>query len=179
MAEQAWEIVRLQEDLTNPDDERWLITYSVPAEYATNGVYSYSFPKSMFNSYAAVFGYDANDPEQVEDLFEHVLQWAHTGEVLRREGSSADVDPFAVTAGQARAAVKANIERARKALPVVERQSAVVAARGAASAEVGSVLDAIRADMLSRLDPEAIAVQQQAVQRARESTVKALRGGSA
>jgi hypothetical protein len=68
-----WEIVRIEDDPgASAADDRWLVVYSVPLEYSP-GTFSYSFPKSIMNTYAALYEYDVDDPGQVDDLFDFIM----------------------------------------------------------------------------------------------------------
>lgn len=69
-----WEIIRIDEDLGGmPGHDRWLITYRVPADYSPDGTFSYSFPKDSMNKFAALYEYDVDDPDQVDDLFDMIM----------------------------------------------------------------------------------------------------------
>lgn len=102
-----WEIARIVEDLGSPDADRWLIVYNVSTDIAPDGVFSMSVPKAVLNTYAALFEYDVTDPEQVDDLFDHVMSVPMMQDVLHREGRLAEkVNPFKVAPHAGKASVK-------------------------------------------------------------------------
>lgn len=69
-----WEIIRIEEDPgPTPDQDRWLIVYRVPPEYSPDGTFSYSFPKSSMNKFAALYKYDITDSGQVDELFDYIM----------------------------------------------------------------------------------------------------------
>lgn len=69
-----WEIVRIEEDPgPTPAEDRWLVSYRVPLEYSPDGTFSYSFPKSSMNKFAALYEYDIDDPTHVDELFDYIM----------------------------------------------------------------------------------------------------------
>lgn len=162
----GWEVVSVLEDLDSEDGHRWLIVYRVPVEYAPDGVYSVSLPKDIFNGWAAIYGYDVDDPQDVEALFDHVTYQAYINEVLRREGRADEIidNPFHLGADEARARVQAHVAEFKQSRPITQSQMVKVAAGDlVAGARNVDVHDVIRADMHARLDKAVVAERADAV----------------
>lgn len=161
-----WQIIEIREDVEHSDAERWLVVYRTPIEYAPgSGIYSYSFPKDIFHNWAAVYGYNVDDPQDVEALFDHVTYHAYINEVLRKEGRADEIvaNPFELGADEARARVQAHVAEFKASRPL----AAAPAARlpGGRSPHPH---DVIRADMATRLDRAAVDKHVEAVAHARK-----------
>ncbi|MFI7449533.1 hypothetical protein ACIBQX_18700 [Nonomuraea sp. NPDC049714] len=70
-----WSIIRIKDDAAAKGSERWTIVYSVPVEYAPDGVFSFSIPKNSLNSVAAAFEYDIEDHDQADAMFDHLMTY--------------------------------------------------------------------------------------------------------
>lgn len=130
-----WKILDVVEDLGAGDGPRLLITYSVPTKHAPDGVYSYSFPKDSFNVYAAVYGYDVNDEQDRQDLFDHVIHQAYLNTVLAEQDADDEFLKHPRKVGRARAkqVAKDRLTEHRAVLPV----AAPADEAGAGSARLG------------------------------------------
>jgi hypothetical protein len=164
----GWEVVNVHEDLDADDGHRWLIVYSVPVEYAPDGVYSVSLPKDIFNNWAAVYGYDVDDPQDVDALFNHVTYHAYINEVLRKEGRADEIvaNPFELGADEARARVQAHVAEFKASRPLGTASAAT--SPGGRSSDPH---DVIRADMATRLDRAAVDKHMDAVKQARKTVM--------
>lgn len=141
----GWEVVDLRED-----GDRWLVIYNVPAEYAPDGTYSVSFPKSMYNQYAAIFEYDLDSQQDVDDLFDHVTYIAYVNAVLHKEGRGHEVvaSPYDVDPAEAKATIKAQVAEFKKNRPIMQGRQV----RESMAAPSNDIHGALRNDMIQRLD---------------------------
>lgn len=73
----GWTVVEVREDNDAGDFDRWLVLFSVPKDISADGTFSFSLPKDTFNFKAAELGVDVDDEEDVDLLFDHVMQLAH------------------------------------------------------------------------------------------------------
>jgi hypothetical protein len=80
-----WEIIRIKDDPASQGNERWTIVYSVPVEYAPDGVFSFSIPKNILNSIAAAFEYDIADADDLDAAFDHLMTYPMLTAPLLRE----------------------------------------------------------------------------------------------
>ena len=105
-----WDIIRIVEDLGSPDAERWMIVYQVPTDISDDGILSVSIPKTLFNSYAAAYEYDIDDPAQLDELFDLVMTTPMLSHV-----KAADAGRSAALAGDI-AATEDTLTRCRSAM---------------------------------------------------------------
>ena len=171
-----WEITGIVEDLESPDGERWLIVYRVSTDIAPNGVFSSSIPKSLLNTYAALYEYDIDDPEQVDDLFDHVMSLSMMKTVLHQEGRIAEqVNPMAVKPSEGRAKVKRLVGELKagkaqlKAAPAVALKIQGMPAVADPSENPKYI---VKRDMVARLNADAIAPLRQAYRTHRQAKLQ-------
>ena len=156
-----WKITRIVEDLGSPDADRWLVVYQVSTDVAPDGVFSMSLPKAVLNTYAALFEYDVTDPEQLDDLFDHVMSIPMMQDTLWREGRMAEqVKPFDVAPHAGRARLKGLIGELKAGKAQLKAAPAVaLEIRGmpdeADPAENPKYI--LKRDMLARIEPDAVA----------------------
>lgn len=153
---EEWLITEIREDFDGAED-RWLIVFQVPTKYAPDGVFSYSFPKSAFSYRAAEFGYNVDDPDDREALFQHVIHGGYLG-ATGQLTASGDLNPVRKQRLVAKQAVTERLASVRSTLRVTQADRPVlkVAGRaGLAAKTPADVLDVIRADM--RIDRDLIA----------------------
>ena len=152
-----WSVIEINEDFDGVH-ERWEVVFSVPTKYAWNGRFSYSFPKKTFSYRAAEFGYDVDDPEEREALFQHVLHEAYlatTGQLT----ANGPLHPLNDEPVKMKAAVRghfdANVKRSMKITQHASPRLKVAALARTETAPPADVLDVIRNDM--QIDKELIA----------------------
>lgn len=164
-----WHVVGVHDDTDSSDGERWLITYQVPLAYAPDGFYSASIPKGLVNNWAALYDYDVDDPQELDELLDYVLYTVYMDEVLRKEGRRHELvsDPFGDPA-EAKASIRAHLKDFKKARPLVQTADAKLQRKAAAGKSVGDLHDVIKQDMKSRIDREAIGETKVHAHRARE-----------
>lgn len=150
-----WKIIDVIDDLESGDGARMLIVYSVSTKYAHDGVYSASIPKDHFNMIAAAFGYDIDDEEDRQDLFDHVVHQGFMHAVKSKRGDSPALSehPKRVGKRQAKQAVRTHLEEFRKTGFPVEADTGEIAAKGFKAARAGSLMGKLKAEMEQILDP--------------------------
>lgn len=161
---EEWSIQEIREDLSTPGEERWLLIYNAPPEFAPDGVFSYSFPKMSFTARAAEFGYNVDDPDEIEDLFQHVI---HEGYLMaagdRHDGM---VNPYVEAADSAKKRVKDQLASVRKTVRLSQAARPLIAVNGRQTADTsGDVLDVIRNNM--QIDRPTVAEWRQRVEQSR------------
>lgn len=160
-----WVITEIRENHDGVED-RWLIVYSVPTKYAPNGVFSYSFPKSAFSYRAAEFGYDVDDPDDREALFQHVIHGGYLGATGQTTAAS-ELNPVRAARHVAKASAAVRLESVGRAVRMSQAAKPVLLVASALAAEAPTdVLDIIRNDM--RIDRDLIAAWGEKVQQMRE-----------
>jgi len=158
----------------DPAEDRWLLIYQVPApEYAPDGTYSVSMPKGMLAEFAAAYGFDPGDPGDVQVAFDYLIHQPFMVEVARRgqapftgEGVMREVaaNPLEMPAATARRLAEEHLAAFKRVHRVVSkapavrasgltRPGAMVAVQALAAAPEVSMLDAVKADMIARVDP--------------------------
>jgi hypothetical protein len=163
----TWTLKGMHEDLHAEEaDDRWLLTYEVPAEFAHDGTYSVSFPKDMVNHMAVTYGYDVDDPVDIEDLFDHLFHMAYMTEVARREGRvhEATWNPYELKPESARQVIKDQVTELKRTRPI--RHGGKADLTNPLTAKVTVVddpIDIVKRDMLSRVDRKVIADRTEAV----------------
>ncbi|MFC7582419.1 hypothetical protein ACFQYP_00415 [Nonomuraea antimicrobica] len=140
-----WVLVEVHDDLhVEQQDDRWLLIYEVPTTVAPDGRYSVSYPKGMVNDWAATYGYDLDDPGDVDALFDHLFHLP----AMREEARLADrlhevtANPFEMAAVAARALADDQVRTFTASNCLVEEPRAARAG--------DSLLARVRADMLAR-----------------------------
>lgn len=183
-----WEITSIQEDLGSPDAERWMVVFNVPVEYSWNGVYSYSIPKDVFNTYAAVYDYDITDPQQIEDLFDHIMSIPMLNNVIPTTseagaqslaGKSADVpvsaamlNPFEHPVDELKATLKAQVAILKGGAAQLKSAAKVTLNIEGMDEEAPAGENPkyiLKRDMLARLDPNRVAAHRTAVRDERQA----------
>ena len=167
-----WVLDNVHDDpAEDPADDRWLLVYRVPPEYAPDGTYSVSMPKGMLAGFAVAHGFDPTDPADVEAAFDYLVHYPFMVEVARRghqpftDAAEAEVgfNPYKMPADTARSRAAAHLAAFKRVhrivadTPAVQaaglaRQGAVVAVQAMAAAPEVSMLDAVKADMIARVD---------------------------
>lgn len=166
MAVEDWVITEIREDYDGAED-RWLVIYNVPKAYASDGVFSFSFPKSSFSYRAAEFGYDVDDPDDREVLFQHVMHEGYLG-ATGQLTATGDLNPARGTSEAAKGRAAQRLAEVRRTLRMKQAERPVVkrAGRAALADDIpADVLDVIRADM--RIDRELISKHASMVNRVR------------
>lgn len=148
-------LVDAHEDVSiNEADDRWLLTYQVPATYTHDGSYCVSMPKNMLTDFAATYGYDLDDPADVEEMWDHLIHLPMLRETARLDGRVHETaaSPYEMSAQAARQLARDQVAGLKKAWRITERRNVVPAAGRLARAvgEGGSLLDGIKRDMLAR-----------------------------
>lgn len=152
-------------------DDRWLLVYQVPSEYAPDGTYSVSMPKDMLTDFAAAYGFDPADPDDAEAAFEYLIHLPAMQEVARRaadpfaaQGMERQVamNPYEMSSEVARRLCEAHLAAFKRVHRIVSdapaarasgiRPGTTVAARALAAPASVSMLDAVKADMIARVD---------------------------
>lgn len=171
-----WEVAEILEDHDGVE-ERWLVIFNVPEKYAHDGRFSYSFPKKTFAYRAAEFGYDIDDPDDREALFQHVLHegyLAATGQLTAR----GQFNPLNSEVRQAKTLVQERFQAVRAKVRLSQAVEPALKVAGLAAADVpADVLDVIRGDM--RLDRALIAEHAEKVNGWRDDRLRAVRSGKA
>lgn len=171
-----WVVTEILEDHDGVD-ERWVVIFNVPKNYAADGVFSYSFPKKTFAYRAAEFGYDIDDPDDREALFQHVLHegyLAATGQLTAR----GQFNPLNSEKHQAKTLVQERFQAVQAKVRMSQAAKPALKVAGLAAADVpADVLDVIRGDM--RLDRDLIVEHSEKVSGWRESRMQQVRGGKA
>ena len=163
-----WVLTDVAED-SQAQDERWLLVYQVPAEYAPDGTYSVSMPKGMLADFAITHGFDPADPDDASAAFDYLLHLPFMQEVARRgvepfaaKGALRQVamNPYEMSAAAARGLAGDHLAAFKQAHRIVSpspaaqasgiRPGATVAA--AALRTSTSMLDAVKSDMIARID---------------------------
>lgn len=157
MAVEEWVIRSVVED-ADGTEPRWLVLFDVPTEYAPDGVYSVSMPKDIVQNYAALYGYDVDDPADMDELHDYILHTAYMGEVDRRKGESAEkFHPYKNRMEDARAAVSVSLAAFKETRAITESTTARIEwsdpLTGEKLEEVGSVVEFIRQE--TKIDREA------------------------
>lgn len=169
-----WIITDLYNDIQIDEaNDRCLLIYEVPIEHAADGIYSVSMPKNMITDFAATYGYDLDDPADVDDLWEHLIHLPYMMETARREGRAHEVavNPYEMTAQAARKLAKDQVAEAKQRGRITERPTpASTATHSASAAEVSGILDIARRDMLGRADAAAARSLAAEKQRTRQQT---------
>ncbi|GAA3027185.1 hypothetical protein [Streptosporangium longisporum] len=152
---ETWALVDVHADV-QPDGDRWLLIYNVPAAYASDGTYSVSYPAGMINDWAATYGYDLDDPAEVDALWDHLIYAPYIAEVARLEGRAHEAarNPFEMTADAAREMARDQLRQFKKTRTITTASALAVAGRAARAS--GTLLDRIRADMVGRVDSAAV-----------------------
>jgi hypothetical protein len=158
-----WVVRELIADAIDPN--RWLVTFNVPAEFAGGGgIYSMSIPRDLMNHWAPAYGYNISNPDDIDELFEHIIYYLYLMEIDNREkNASGGAAPLAVTMSVPRSVREITRERiaALKEVAPIVQNPPPPAPEGASlrSASVSTnVLGDLKADMISRIDPEQVAL---------------------
>lgn len=149
-----WRLKEIHEDVRADDGERWTLIYEVPPECASDGTYTVSMPKDIATHWAAAYGYDPADPQDVEDLLDHVLYMAYLQEVHRMQGKQLDVDPFEMDPVDAKSAIKMLVENPKLSGFIGQGDTPRVSA--ARLAGVGDLHSVIRAELKRGLDHDRV-----------------------
>jgi hypothetical protein len=67
-----WKLVEIFDDVGG-GEERWLLVFEVPTEFAPDGRWCSSFPKTIVNDVAGVYHMDIDSDEHLEEMIDHVL----------------------------------------------------------------------------------------------------------
>lgn len=177
-----WTLVDVVDDpADDPAEDRWLLVYQVPSEYAPDGIYSVSVPKELLGGFAAAYGFDP--VAEAEAAFDYLVHLPFMQEVARRQaepftekGAAAQVsfNPYEMPASASRLRAAEHLDAFKKTHRIVanapaSQASGLVAsgtARVAAKAQM-TMLEAVRADMIDRVDPARAAEARQHAEAAR------------
>lgn len=175
-----WKIIRIVEDVQARDADRWLIVYAVAPEYAPDGVFSFSVPKGILNTCAAVYEYDLDNPDEVDDLFDHVMSTPMLSLVPtasgppRRSVAPGGADrhgAFGGHPGDLRAAIKARVADFKAGagrLTAAEVVELDIPGMPSAADPGENPKYILKRDMLSRLDKDRVRRDMQVHRRERE-----------
>ena len=164
-----WEIVEIREDLSGRE-ERWLVIYNVPEKYARDGMFSHSFPKSTFSYRAAEFGFDPDDPDDREQLFQLVLHGAYLWKTGRLSADG-DLNPINDRQHVVRSAAGRHLSEVKQVVRLKQSASPSLRVSGISKESVPSdILDVIRNDM--RIDRELMAAWGKKVEGLREERAR-------
>lgn len=147
MAEESWVLIGLSEsDGGGRGNDFWNLTYEVPERYSNNGMYCVSIPKILIENYAIEFGYDIENPDEVDALFKHI---SYLGPMIEKDKENG-VDPSTriprlLGAKNARASVHEQIAEIEQNMPVIQRNltriKMGVKAYGAETPEINTEID--------------------------------------
>jgi len=172
-----WTLVDVHDDPhDDPAEDRWLLVYRVPApDYAPDGIYTVSVPKAALNNVAPVYGFDVGDPADAEAAFDYLMHLPAMQEVARRqaepftaEGMARQVsmNPYEMPAEAARRLADEHLAAFKRVHRIVSdapaarasgiRPGATVTAHALAAPASVSMLDAVRADMIARIDADRV-----------------------
>lgn len=151
---EEWTIVDLHDEIAEqPDNDRWLLIYQVPVEYAHNGTFSVSMPKNMLTDFAATYGYDLDSPADVDDMWDHLIHLPYLRESGRREGRGHETttNPYEMSAQAARQLARDQVAELKKRRRIVETpRPALTAVHLSKAAADDGILGLVRRDMLAR-----------------------------
>ncbi|HEX2014310.1 MAG TPA: hypothetical protein VLA68_03695 [Nitrososphaera sp.] len=153
-----WELVDFYDDINeDPSNDRWLLEYNVPAEVASNGLYSVSYPKNIANSWAATYDYDITSDDDIDEMFDHIMYSPMMQEIgrLEKRKLSPSAGPLSMRAGVARrkereeiAVIKSNGNVIRDGMVSNSRLGFMLAS---ARIESIGIWEFVRSDMQSRI----------------------------
>jgi hypothetical protein len=155
-----WTLTDLHDDVQERESQdRWLLLYETPPELGATG-YSVSYPKSMVTGFAATYGYDLDDPADVDIMFDHLFHLPFVREVALAENRAHEVkvNPYQVSAETARAVADAQVEEFKRSHRIVPAARQRMLGAGVAPAVAAKdLLDVVKADMLARADRRQVA----------------------
>jgi hypothetical protein len=175
-----WVLSHLVDDVTT-SEERWTLAFEVPQGGplgAAGGLHGVSIPKDVVNDWAAVYGYDLDTDEGLEQVVDHMLYFGYLETVLPEIGEhpTENESPLAFSQDAARGRVQAKIAELKKKWEIKEkRQDASIrtaGARAGSSERVmkgASIRDVLKEETRQRVDKEKIAERGRAVARSRQS----------
>ena len=158
--------------------DRMLLVYEIPPGPLTaNGVYGVAMPKDMANDWAAVYGYDLDTDEGVEQAVDHMLYFGYLETVLTLTGENPAVSPLAYSQAAAKGRVQDKIAELKQKWEIKEKRpdAEVRSVRAEVSPKVlqgASIRDVLREQIKARVDKQKIAerrsyaaTQRQSIQR--------------
>lgn len=96
------------------DDEhdRWLIEFNIPVKYGI-GPHSLSIPKGIINDWIAVYGYDLDIDDDVNDAAEHMIYFAALKIIHYSNTTNPPLNTFFFSQNESRKAVSIAIDKVK------------------------------------------------------------------
>ncbi|GAA4560489.1 hypothetical protein GCM10023193_20670 [Planotetraspora kaengkrachanensis] len=175
-----WVLSHLVDDVTTAE-ERWTLAFEVPQGGplgAGGGLHGVSLPKAIVNDWAAVYGYDLDTDEGLEQVVDHMLYFGYLETVLPEIGEhpTDNLSPMAFSQEAAKGRVQDKIADFKKKWEIkqkhqdVEIRTAGGPARSPDRVMKGaSIWEVLKQETRQRVDKEKIADRGHAVARSRQS----------